>query len=171
MKKIIFSVAIGFLIASCSSNDELYMSDEQINKSESTMMQKGDSPFATEWVDLEFTETTCQTSRKRYQGRAVSSQVYNRDRYVSFKIIDNTSGTEWYNGEYKIPAGTNVSTFDKVFPNEILNSNITYEVTNVEINPFYYDSNGNLVYQPVIGLYEYKSGNKDINNCQLAIIN
>lgn len=170
MKKLTFTALLGIMILSCSPNDELYSLNETNSQTESAV-QKGPPLNITEWVDLEFTEQPCRTTKKRYQARAISSEVYNRDRYVSYKITDNTYGFVWHSGQYTIPAGSNMSAFGDVFSNENFAANVKYEITNVEINPYYYDSNGNLVYQPVIGLYQYKSGDKDVNNCQVPIFN
>lgn len=170
MKKLVFTALLGLLTLSCSPNDELYSPNEQDLKSDLTL-QKGGSPVATEWVDLEFTETQCQTSKKRYQARAISSALLNRDRTVSFKITDVSTSIELYNGQYTIAAGNNVSAFGEVFPNTYFAANIKYEVTDVVISPYYLDSNGNPVYQPLIGLYQYKDGQKDVINCQVPIFN
>lgn len=170
MKKLVLITLIGLLSVACSQDDDVYGVNEANSKSE-TLVQKGPPLIITEWVDLEFTESPCRTDKKRYQARAVSSEVYSRDRYISYKITDNTYGFVWHSGQYTIPAGSYTSAFGDVFSNENFAANVKYEITNVEINPYYYDSNGNLVYQPVIGLYQYKSGDKDVNNCQVPIFN
>lgn len=169
MKKLLFTGVLGFLTVSCSSTDEIYSLNE-INPHTESIVQKGPPLVITESVDLEIFETACYRNRKQYQAIAKSTDVMNRSRTVSYKIIENSSNSVMHTGQFVIPAGLNQSNLDYIFPDINFTTDITYEVTNVEIYPYTQDSYGNTIYDPLIGLYNYGTGVRTVNNCQRLVI-
>ncbi len=169
MKKLLTTLLVGFLAVSCGQDDEMSLPNSQNSKTESLMSKNG-GLIITESVDLEIVETACFKNKKKYQAKATSTDVMNRSRTISYKIIDNMNNTVMQTGQFIIPAGLNQSSLVSIFPNVTFTTDITYEVTNVEIYPYVQDPYGNYIYDPIIGLYNYGTGVKNVDNCQIPVI-
>lgn len=168
MKKIAVTLLVAFVAVSCVQDEEMNALSQQ-NKTESVMSKNG-GLIITESVNLEIVESPCWKNKKQYQARATSTDVMNRNRTVSYKIIDNLSNSVMKTGQFIIPSGVSMSSLEYIFPNVTFAADITYEVTNVEINPYVQDAYGNYIYDPIVGLYNYGTGMKSVDNCEIPVL-